>query len=56
MDATHSNDYCIIHFNSCQPSKIALKQNVSGLCMYYIISQTAVPTVVNVLAVVHVTK
>ena len=31
MKGTHSNDYCITHFNSCQHSKIALEQSVEIL-------------------------
>ena len=37
-DATHSNDYCKIHFNSCQHSKIALEQKVSKFCMFSFIN------------------
>ena len=55
MNGTHSNDYSIIHFNSCQYSKKALEQNVSKFCMDSIIRQTSVPSAVYVPAVGHMT-
>ena len=55
MEGTHSNDYCIIHFNSCQHSKIALEQKMLKFCMYSIIRQKSIPSVVYILAVGHMT-
>ena len=33
-DGTHSNDYSIIYFNSCQHYKIAQEQKVAKFCVY----------------------
>ena len=35
MDATHSNDYFMTHYNSYQHSKITHEQNVSKFSMHY---------------------
>ena len=47
-DSTHSNDYCIIHFNSYKHSKITQEQKVSKFCMYSNIRLTCVPAVVYI--------
>ena len=55
MDAAHSNDYCITHFNSRQHSEIAQEQKVSKFCMYSIIRLLVTPAVVYIPAVGCVT-
>ena len=53
--ATHSNDYCKIHFNLCQHSKIAQEQKLSKFCLYSFIRLILVPAVVYISAVGRVT-
>ena len=50
-DATHSNNYCITHFNWCHHSKAAPEQKVSKFCVNCIIPLQVLPAIVYISAV-----